>query len=468
MMPSVHLPTSDCKHQHGGALLVMLVILVMGITTAIITSLSSTAINNKRHESSADALAQAKDALMGYAITYGDTHPGKVHGYLPCPDPNGTGYGANDEGSSDTCGNQDVSVMGRLPWKTLGLPELRDGNGECLWYAVSGIHKNNPMTGEMMNEDTSGLLEILDSSGATIASNVVAIVFAPGAALDNQNRSPDGTAPICGGNYNPANYLDNDGTINNASISGSAGATSQFRLASSALMNDQIIYITREEIFNARNIRAKLDTLTHKAAECIANYGKRNNGGLSEKNLPWAGRLYSPSNDYWTDSNYDDASDRMAGRLPNRVNTSDSDNGNQIDSPYYQLTSDGHNCPNVADWPDYYPWWTNWKDHLFYALAYRFRPSSGWTYCGTCLEVNYSGNYAAVVMFSGPPLAGQTRATTSDRLDFSNYLEGRNYTYTTGSNPNSSGDKNYQSGNATSTFNDVLYCINPDLSVSPC
>jgi hypothetical protein len=27
--------------------------------------------------------------------------------------------------------------LGRLPWKTLGLPDLRDGDGERLWYAVS-------------------------------------------------------------------------------------------------------------------------------------------------------------------------------------------------------------------------------------------------------------------------------------------------------------------------------------------
>ena len=29
------------------------------------------------------------------------------------------------------------SASGRLPWKTLGLPDLRDGHGERLWYAVS-------------------------------------------------------------------------------------------------------------------------------------------------------------------------------------------------------------------------------------------------------------------------------------------------------------------------------------------
>jgi hypothetical protein len=429
----------------------------------MVGSLGSTALKNEQQKKSAEALAQAKDALIGYAITYGETHGGYVHGYLPCPDPNGTGYGANSEGSSETCGSKNVSTMGRLPWKTLGLPALIDGNGECLWYAVSGTYKNNPMTDGLMNQDTPGLFEILDAGGATVAQNVVAIVFAPGSPLGGQNRVPDGTAPVCGGNYTPANYLDDDGTINNAFVSPTANAGTQFRLGSSPLLNDRMIYITREDIFNARNVRAKLDELTRKAAECIADYGNRNAGGMGDKRLPWSGRFRSPTDDYLTDSNYDDEDGRMAGRLPYRVNTSDSDSDNLIGSPYYQLDSTGLNCPGVTDWPVYSPWWQNWKDHLYYALASSYRPDSGATSCGTCLSVNGTGNYAAVVIFSGAALAGQTRATTSDRLDTANYLEGRNYS----NGSNSSGHSDYQSG-STSDFNDVLYCINPDLTVTPC
>jgi hypothetical protein len=67
-------------------------------------------------------------------------------------------------------------------------------------------------------------------------------------------------------------------------------------------------------------------------------------------------------------------------------------------------------------------------------------------------------------MFSGQTLADQSRTTTGDRLDFSNYLEGRNFT----NGSNSSGNSDYQSGAETGSFNDVLYCINPDLTVTPC
>ena len=447
--------------QRGAALLVMLLITVTGVATSLVGSLSSTALKNARQETTAAALAQAKDALIGYAITYGDmpTHSGEVHGYLPCPDD-----GSNGEGSAKlSCGSKNVSMLGRLPWKTLDLEPLRNGDGECLWYAVSGTYKYNPKT-DIMNWDTPGLFEILDASGSTVVQNVVAVVFAPGAVLDGQNRAPDGTAPACGGNYTPANYLDNDGAINNAAVSSTANAASQFRLGASTQLNDQIIFITRDDIFNARNIRAKLATMTQKAAACLADYGNRNSSGLGNKRLPWSGRLRNPTTDYWTDSNYDDEDNRLAGRLPYRVNTSDDDTGNQIGSPYYQLASNGANCPGVADWPTYYPWWSNWKDHLFYALADDFKPKDSSGSCGTCLRVNGSGAYAAVVMFAGRPLAGQARTTVGDRLDFRNYLEGRNYT----NGPNWSGSSNYQSGTETGSFNDMLYCINPDLTVTPC
>lgn len=453
------------QQQSGAALIIMLVIMVMGTAILLVNALKRTGLSTDRNQITSAALAQAKNSLIGYAITYGETHPGEVHGYLPCPDSDAS----NGEGSSKlSCGSKNVSFIGRLPWRSLGLAPLRDGDSECLWYAVSGTYKNNPKT-NLMNWDNIGLFEILDASGASIAQEVVAVVFAPGATLGSQDRAPDGTAQICGGNYTATNYLDSDGTLNNGTVSASANATTQFRLGSSSQINDRLIYITRQDIWDAMLKRSDfmttLTTMTQKATECLADYGRRNIAGLADKRLPWSGRLRSPTDDYWTDSNYDDGINLLAGRLPYRVNTSDSSTNNLInDSSPYQLKSDGSSCPNVAAWPTYYPWWSNWKDHLYYALANNFKPGSGSTACGTCLAVNGSGAYAAIVMFAGRPLSNQVRTTTSDRLNLSNYLEGRNYT----NDPNTSGNGNYESAGASSSFNDMLYCINPDLSVSSC
>ena len=451
----------------GAALMVMLVIMVMGISAVLINSLSASRLKHARQKTTSSALAQAKEALVSYAITYGDTHAGQVHGYLPCPDIDGKDIsGSPAEGSTKlSCGVKNVSSMGRLPWKTLELPALRDGDGECLWYAVSGTYKHNPKT-DLMNLDNSGLFEILDTSDATIAQNVVAVVFAPGSALGSQNRSHDGAAPVCGGNYTASNYLDN------AFVSSIANAISQFHLGASAQMNNQMIFITRDDIFNAIMRRSDftdparnpLRRMAQKAAECIADYGRRNNAGMADKRLPWPGALLSPVEDYWTSGNYDDESGLLSGRLPFRVNASDAATSNMIASPHYQLKSDGSNCPGVPEWPAYYPWWANWKDHLLYALADNFKPGNVSAACGICLTVNGAGAYAAVVIFAGKKIDSQVRASGTDHLNFANYLEGHNFT----NHPNASGNSDYQSGAETGSFNDVLYCIKPDLTVTPC
>ena len=451
-------------------MMIMIVILVLGITTALLGSFSPTKSKIARQEKTTAALAEAKEALIGFAITYGDTHtsPAQAHGYLPCPDIDGDSSG-NPEGRSElSCGGKNVSSIGRLPWKSLELPPQRGGDDECLWYAVSGTFQDNQKT-DMLNWNTLGLLEIIDGGGSTITQNVVAVIFAPGPVLDDgvlnvQNRAADGSAPTCGGNYTATNYLDSDGTINNGTVSTTANDISKFRAGITAQINDQFVFITRDEIFNARNFKIKLNAMTKHAAECIADYGRRNSGGASDKRLPWSGRLRSPTDDYKTDSNYDDEDGRLAGRLPYLVNRSDSETGNLITDPWYQLKSDGSNCPSVTDWPAYYPWWKNWKGHLFYGLADGFKPDGGSSGCGTCLTVNGAGSYPAVVVFANRILSGiaQTRTTDADHLNFTNYLEGENHTNVLAGN-----GSNYESGD-TASINDTLYCINPDLSVTSC
>jgi len=464
--------------QRGAALLVMLVILVVGIAAILVDSLTASSVKTARQATTAAALAQAKDALIGYAVTYADTHSNTVPGYLPCPD-----YGGgNPEGSAEpVCGSQNISMIGRLPWTTLDVSTLRDGDGECLWYAVSGTYKNNPKT-DLMNWDTNGQFQAYASDGTLLTTDagnqVVAVIFAPGAPLSGQNRSPDGTAPICGGNYTASSYLDYD-TVH--SINNSDVATGKF-IQGTGSVNDQMVFITRQDIWNAMLKRSDfmttLMTMTQKTAECLADYGKRNYY-WNDKRLPWSGRFYPSSSDYKTDSSYDDESGRLAGRLPYRLNTSDGDTYNDMSSPYYQLQLRSTapyapiNCPDVPEWTNYYPWWTNWKDHLYYAVASSYSPS-GYNYssyyhyfygCGTCLSVNGSGQYAAVVIFAGQALASQSRTSDADRLDPANYLESRNLTYI---NNYTYGHGNYQSGTVTSTFNDVLYCVDQNLNVAAC
>ena len=198
--------------QSGITLIIFLTILVLGTTAVLLSKLNknSTAFMLEEQAQTARALAQAKDALLGYAMIYAKTHTGEMPGYLPCPDHNG-------DGSASTCGDQGYSVIGRFPWRTLGLPPLRDGSGECLWYAVSGGYKNNIK--QPLTSDTDGLFIVKNKNGTiagtTEAEQAIAIIFAPGRIIDGQNRATTGNT-LCGENAQADDYLDNFQGISNA------------------------------------------------------------------------------------------------------------------------------------------------------------------------------------------------------------------------------------------------------------
>lgn len=479
--------------QRGFALLIFVAFLATAAATVTVKALNNAGQNSQiaRDRITAAALAQAKEALIGYAITYGDTHPGNVHGYLPCPDTSGTDIGG-EGAAAGSCGAKNISSIGKLPWKTLDLPPLRSGDNECLWYAVSGTYKYNNKT-DLLNWDTNGQLQVYASDGTTLltpaGNQAAAVIFAPGTASSGQNRSGT-TAPVCGGNYTASNYLDNDTVhnINNATISSIANAVTQFiagpvnNTSGNVIVNERLIVITKDDIFNAMLHRADfidparnpLRIMTQKAAECLAYYGNRNSAGSSDKRIPWASAISLGS--YDSDTSYNDIDGRLYGRLPYRVNTSDQKTLNAIASPYYQLQSNGINCrPPASDWTNkYYPWWTNWKDQLFYVVASSYQPDAGSSpSCGTCLSVNGSGSYAGVVIFSGRKIGSQARLTNSDKSNFSNYLEGTNNanfsaSHSDGSHEASGINTNFISTDETTSFNDVLYCINPDLTVVLC
>ncbi len=449
------------NRQRGATLIIMLLILVLGTATLLAGSLNSTALQIERSAISDQALAQVKAALIGYAITYGDTHSGEVHGYLPCPDFDG----GNPEGSSEAvCGSKNVSVLGRLPWRTLDLPLLRDGAGECLWYAVAGTYKNNPKT-DLMNWDNEGLFEVLGDNGerlagANAASRAVAVIFAPGTVRGTQDRTPSGSAPLCGGNYIASNYLDSDDLHDNSSVSAIASAVTTFTSGSSHKVNDRMIYITRNDIFDALLRRsdfiATLTEMTQQTAKCIAAFGTNNGySGSANKSLPWPAPLVLSG--YGANTSYNDADGLYAGRVPYQADTSKTATGNGMSG--FNLLSPS-NCP--AAWSDLNAWWSNWKDHLFYAIAGEFKPDSLPTSpCGNCLRVNGSGSYAAVILFAGKRLASQDRM---DKGALNAYLEGRNVS----NYPNAVGNADYEVASSTDVFNDVLYCIDENLAVLPC
>jgi hypothetical protein len=174
-------------------LLAALVVLVAG---ALLLVQAGGASSGRRDELTARALAQAREALLAYAsdrpinATVGP-------GFLPCPDLDDDGW------AESTCGSLagdrgQAQRLGRLPWKTLGLPDLRDGHGERLWYAVSTRYKgllNCAASAACVDHSPAtalGTITVRDGSGVILHDGTLldaerggaaAVVIAPGAPL---------------------------------------------------------------------------------------------------------------------------------------------------------------------------------------------------------------------------------------------------------------------------------------------
>jgi hypothetical protein len=161
----------------------------------------------------------------------------------------------------------------------------------------------------------------------------------------------------------------------------------------------------------------------------------------------------------------------MSSRLPYKVKylaSATKDNLGSSSKPY--LFTDGTNS-YCSYTPDQKIWYDNWKDQLFYAVASTFQPGTllgDIGNCPTCLRINGSGDYAAVIIFAGDKLTNaagqltQPRNTASDRGTIGNYLDGL---INPGSITANTGGGNYQAAAASSTFNDIVYAIDTNLKV---
>lgn len=248
--------------QRGAALMVMLVIMIIGVAAILVSSLNSSSLQIARDKTNAAALVQAKEALIGRAVA-DLTSPGS----LPCPDTNDDGAAESPVGQP---GGNCPSYIGRLPWKTLGLPDLRDGSGERLWYALSPNFRDY-VTLNPINSNSVGTLVVYDNSGVTLltppGSEAIAIVFAPGDIVASQQRD-------LANQNSPQNYLDlGPNSRNNATATGPfivADKTNSF--------NDRLMIIGTGDLIPTVEMR-----VAREAKSCLDNYAVSSAG-----KYPWA------------------------------------------------------------------------------------------------------------------------------------------------------------------------------------
>jgi hypothetical protein len=249
-MSQVHFP-AFLNRQRGAALLIFLLIGALAATSLLLKHFSSRSAATG-NQATMQALTQAKEALIGWSASHG-TNPGM----LPCPEDTAF-IGTSSEGRAQTACSNSLPSVGRLPWRTLDIPQLLDDASEPLWYALSPGFRAPPI-----NSSSLGQL-MVDGT----PNNAVAIIFSPGVPLSGQNR----TVPTSAQPPDVAQYLDginNDGTVSFTTI-GAPG-----------LFNDRLLTISHLGLFAAVNRRI-LSELRGDSATGVMTYYSANG------NYPWA------------------------------------------------------------------------------------------------------------------------------------------------------------------------------------
>lgn len=496
--------------QRGLGLLVILVVAGVLAVVLVGNSIFDRQAEQIREQTTQAALNRAKSALIAYASSQMyDAYGGvpDTPGHLPCPavTPATNPLNLPEGSTAGECGDTNDTVVGRLPWRSLGTSALRDGTGECLWYAVSGRFKNNPRGLEIFNWDTEGQIRVINADGSLLADKVAAVIIAPGIPI-GQTRTLAAATDTCPGSHDPAAYLEADrGASNHTMVdSNPANEPAVSTLIQGGIdpatktvkVNDRMAIITARELaeaierrkdFGARALHAdpgwdqgQLRKLMVVMANCLAS--------SPDYRLPWAGSRVQvfPINLGGTTSALQEVRSEnglLAGRAPSL----------SAAGVQYVVPVVGHCDPSSMETKRAVSWWNQWRDHLYFAISPDFSPSAPTPVnpCGSlpnrCLSVNTSApRYAGVLIFAGRRLAGQNRpqwstSTTNpleERRTYANYLEGVNLTNIaaapTWAAAPVAGSPAYQYRSdpiPSATADDFAYCIEitpPTVTVAPC
>jgi hypothetical protein len=502
--------------ERGAALVAVATLLSLAVVVSLTAAIARSATSPRRAAVSDQALAVAREALIAHAASRPlDEIVGP--GYLPCPDLDDDGW------AEPTCGSMSGETgqwqrLGRLPWKTLGLPDLRDAFGERLWYAVSSKHKGllnctvSPACLDMSPEAAIGTITVRDAAGAVIhdgtatgpyepgRGGAAAVVIAPGppvarwAGLDapagGQVRTCDGGScnaagrcltepPTLTPKCNPANYLDrapgpahsdedNARFVDRNDAAGRPANRDGFILGpvkshdGTTWVNDRVAVVSYDDLM-PRVMRR----VAEEVAACLRDYGARpENRGR----LPWAApqcrsRAADPA------LRWAEASGALFGRIPDTPFLATGRDSGTTMLPRWQPGCRIANAAGETAGIRGHAWWSAWKRHVFYSVAPASSPATvAPAACDSlaCLVVAEDAGapvrqgHRFAVLVAGPPLlfdAGrQSRAASAD-ADAREWLEGANADLRR-LNPNPAApecgtDPSYPPGPATPSFNRV-------------
>lgn len=450
------------SRQRGTLLILAALLLFTFIGVAFALQLAGTAGSGQRDRITERSLAQAREALIAYAVDR-PINATVGAGYLPCPDLDDDGWAESTCGSLSGDSGQ-AQRLGRLPWKTLGIPDLRDGYGERLWYAVSTKYKGLLNCGvsracvDMSPASALGTITVRDASGLVIhdgtvaedyradASGALAVVLAPGPPLvraDGRSQLRDcaptdcdadghclGDPPTKSPRCDPRNYLDvaaharfaNEDNADFVDRSDTrAGNANGFIRGPVILPDGRLAVNDRLTAIAYRDVMPRLmQRVALEIAGCLRSYASQ---GMNAGRFPWPTPACLQARGAW-----DGRENVSFGRIP--------------DTPFAAMASRG----NLDHWPT--PsnacsiaaadgttagltgnaWWTTWKPYVFYALA----PACD---AGACIELvdasqrPLASSKRFAVIVAGPPLVIDgfvQRRDASALAEISAWLEGSN------------------------------------------
>lgn len=222
------------KPRQRGYLLIALLLTLTSLSAVYLTAAlkkQGTRTDWRAQRQTLNALHDTKLALIAHGLIEDNTP-----GTLPSPsgETNVSG-GSNPIGFTATPGQ----AARRVPWSFLGLQNRSDGNGDCLWYAVSKAYSNIPNTG---SRNVSNNTAINPSSPGVLKLNnmtdpVAAVLISGGATLSGQQRGTPGSAACA------------SGTVDQFLEGTNAGTTGSFiNDTSSETFNDTVLGITHSEL----------------------------------------------------------------------------------------------------------------------------------------------------------------------------------------------------------------------------
>lgn len=237
------------RHRERGIVLLGLMIALFLAAGFLVLSRANRAPNQAARDSlDIPALQQAREALLARAVSDAN-RPGS----LPCPAPD-----SNGSALAPPC----ATYVGWFPWRTLGLPDLRDQSGERLWYVLSPSLQDS---GAINSNAVSSLT--LDGG-----SGIAALIIAPGAPLAGQSRP----------SFSPADYLDaKDG---NPATSNADLNDSYFSAQSSENFNDKVLVLSTSALFAgvSKRVLGEISFAYNTALPGAAPFADIDGDGLSD------------------------------------------------------------------------------------------------------------------------------------------------------------------------------------------